>query len=114
MNITKEPIIYETLTNQSIQFVFQNTASDEGICTQHAFHFHGHSFYVVGHGKGKYDEDKDGDKIDTKVDSGSPFVFRDVVTAYPEPEGDEDVTKLKPGQECGWTAVRIWTDNPGV
>jgi L-ascorbate oxidase len=114
VNITDEPRVYETLTSQSLQIIFQNAASDSGLCGQHAWHVHGHSFYVVGHGRGSYDGEKAAPKIQEKVAS-SPLVFRDVVTSYPEPEPeDKELDKLEPGEDCGWTAVRLLTDNPGV
>jgi L-ascorbate oxidase len=86
VNITKEPQVFQSETNKSIQMIFQNVVSEEGKCEQHPWHLHGHTFYVIAHGPGEYDPKKDSKDIEESVsesNNNSTFAFRDVVTLCP-------------------------------
>ncbi|KAF3441447.1 hypothetical protein FNV43_RR15361 [Rhamnella rubrinervis] len=66
---------------------YENVTFGNGV-----YHFHGHDFWVVGHGEGKFSE-KDVKKFNLK---NPPLRNLAVVFSY------------------GWTALRFVADNPGV
>lgn len=74
----------------------------------------GHTFYVVGEGPDKYDSVIDGglinDKIHSSNGSTNVFQFRDVVTLFPS----QVVENKTSGADCGWVAVRMMANNPGL
>ncbi|KAF7820362.1 laccase-15-like [Senna tora] len=74
-----------------VELVLQGTNLLAG--TEHPIHLHGHSFYVVGWGFGKFDEDKD------------PFKYNLV-----DPPYQNTITIPK----NGWVSIRFRAKNPGV
>ncbi|KAF6161001.1 hypothetical protein GIB67_007642 [Kingdonia uniflora] len=77
--------------NATVQIVMQNTA----LLTieNHPIHFHGHNFYVIGHGFGNYNETRD------------PKNFNLV-----NPQ-ERNTIAVPVG---GWAAIRFRANNPGV
>ena len=75
------------------------------ISEEHPWHLHGHSFWVIGSGPGKYNESLDL--------SREPRILRDTTTLYPY-SGAYFQDKIRPGDPCGWKVIRFRADNPGV
>eukprot|EP00803_Ostreobium_quekettii_P008587 evm.model.scf_2454.2 EVM.evm.TU.scf_2454.2 scf_2454:10290-12062(-) len=101
-----------------VDIVFQNSAARNLVVEQHPWHVHGHHFFVLGYGPGKFDREQHGDLLNL-VDPPR----MDTVTLYPlldglplsfdgssgtSPKGEER------GEEAGWSVVRFMADNPGV
>jgi FtsP/CotA-like multicopper oxidase with cupredoxin domain len=76
--------------NQVFDIILQNTNMPTD---PHPWHMHGHSFWVIGGGKGIFDAEKDVPKFNLK----NP-VLRDTVDMWSN----------------GWTAIRFIAINPGV
>ncbi|KAM0936883.1 putative oxidoreductase [Dioscorea sansibarensis] len=93
-NATRSNSIYRLKFNSTVDVVLQNanTLNDNNSET-HPWHLHGHDFWVVGHGVGKFDPEKD-------------------------PKGFNLVDPIEKNtvavQPYGWTAFRFRADNPGV
>ncbi|KAI8368475.1 multicopper oxidase-domain-containing protein [Blakeslea trispora] len=96
---------YPVDLNQVVDFVFQNyylpPPAPANICVSHPWHTHGYSHYLMAEGPGDYDPVKDRDLV-----TFSQPLLKDVSIAYPAPRNGSI--------GCGWTRVRILTDNPGV
>jgi FtsP/CotA-like multicopper oxidase with cupredoxin domain len=87
--------------NETLDLVFQNMKSEVGGCLLHPWHTHGHSHYVIASGQGEYVHERD-----KNIRNFDYPLFRDTSVAYPSvPTNDTD--------GCGWTKVRLLTDNPG-
>ncbi|CAA0805908.1 Plant L-ascorbate oxidase [Striga hermonthica] len=102
-DITKPPentaattgdMVYTFGTNETVDVILQNAnvLAPVGKSEAHPWHLHGHDFWVLGYGEGKFTED---DRKGFNV-KNPPARFTTVV--YP----------------FGWTAVRFVADNPGV
>ncbi|KAK9721357.1 hypothetical protein K7432_003501 [Basidiobolus ranarum] len=94
--------------NEVIQVVIQNTATTTGRCDPHPFHLHGHSFFDLGGGNGRYSPQE----LSALVGNTSQHLLRDVISVYPE--RDDKNLRYPPGTPCGWRAFRFIADNPGV
>ncbi|KAI8645518.1 multicopper oxidase-domain-containing protein, partial [Parasitella parasitica] len=88
-----------------IDFVFQNAQLPAtGNCVLHPWHTHGHSHYLIAEGPGDYNHETDKD-----IRTFATPLYRDVSIVYPRIDsGSTGVNN------CGWTKVRLFTDNPGV
>jgi L-ascorbate oxidase len=73
--------------------VLQNALALNGAAEVHAWHLHGHSFWIVGQGNGTFDSETDPDSFNLV----NP-VRRDTASLWP----------------YGWTALRFKADNVGV
>lgn len=86
--------IYSLEFNTTVDVVLQNantlTANNSEI---HPWHLHGHDFWVLGYGEGKFDPATDSGKFNLK---NPPL--KNTVPLFP----------------YGWTALRFVADNPGV
>ncbi|PWA60131.1 L-ascorbate oxidase [Artemisia annua] len=86
--------VYTLELNNTIDVILQNAnmlkAGDSEI---HPWHLHGHDFWVLGYGEGKFSSEKDEKKLNLK---NPPL--RNTVVIFP----------------YGWTAIRFVADNPGV
>ncbi|KAI9259225.1 Cupredoxin [Helicostylum pulchrum] len=91
------PISY----GQIVDFVFQNVVNKDGICVNHPWHTHGHSHYLIAEGAGDYQH-----ALDKDVRSFDNPLLKDVSMSYP--------ANVPGTTGCGWTKVRVLTDNPGV
>ncbi|GKD19453.1 L-ascorbate oxidase [Tanacetum coccineum] len=85
--------VYMLKFNTSIDVILQNAnALNANVSEIHPWHLHGHDFWVLGYGEGKFSK-KDEKKLNLK---NPPL--RNTVVIFP----------------YGWTALRFVTDNPGV
>ncbi|KAI3951297.1 hypothetical protein MKW92_041783 [Papaver armeniacum] len=77
-----------------VDVILQNAnVLGEGVSEFHPWHLHGHDFWVLGYGEGKFSEENDEKNLNLK---NPPL--RNTVVVYP----------------YGWTAIRFIADNPGV
>lgn len=92
-NSTKGSSVYKLKFNSTIDVVLQNTNALSGNVSEiHPWHLHGHDFWVLGHGDGKFR------RIDvSKFNLRNP-PLRNTVVVFP----------------YGWTAIRFIANNPGV
>ncbi|NP_001313101.1 L-ascorbate oxidase precursor [Nicotiana tabacum] len=85
--------VYMLKFNTTIDIILQNAnALAKDVSEIHPWHLHGHDFWVLGYGEGKFSE-KDVKKFNLK---NPPL--RNTAVIFP----------------FGWTALRFVTDNPGV
>ncbi|KAJ3157608.1 hypothetical protein HDU86_003260 [Geranomyces michiganensis] len=82
-----------------------NVGTLNGVCEEHPFHLHGHSFWDLGGGNGTWNPG-----IKVNVDRA---VLRDTVTVYPYRSAYFQ-TPLPAGSSCGWRRIRFVADNPGA
>lgn len=86
-------MVYRLNFNTTIDVILQNANTlSQNVSEIHPWHLHGHDFWVLGYGQGKFTT-KDADKFNLK---NPPF--RNTAVLYP----------------YGWTALRFVADNPGV
>ena len=111
INITNPPQVFEFKEGEVIQFIFQNRRANE--CFSHPWHFHGHTFYVVGEGADLYHPVRDGQiiKENTKVGHTRKLRFRDTITLF---SNQTSRLNREYGDPCGWTAIRFVANNPGL
>eukprot|EP00804_Cyclotella_cryptica_P023692 CCRYP_019323-RA/>CCRYP_019323-RA protein AED:0.11 eAED:0.08 QI:0/0/0/1/1/1/4/0/564 len=81
------------IEGEVVEIVLQNARALNGAAEMHAWHLHGHNFYVVGRGFGTFDENTDV----ASYNLINP-VRRDTATLLP----------------LGWTAFRFKANNPGA
>lgn len=93
-NAVSSNSIYRLEFGSAVDVVLQNanTLSPNNSET-HPWHLHGHDFWVLGFGSGKFDP-----KVDTKKYNLVDPIQRNTVPLHP----------------YGWTALRFRADNPGV
>ncbi|KAI9263300.1 Cupredoxin [Phascolomyces articulosus] len=95
---------------ETVDIVIQTTHAKNDVCRSHPWHTHGHSFWEIAYGPGKYDPERDADLRNVP----HPFL-RDVTLVYPidDPKLEQEA---KDGDyvPCGWTKIRLLADNPGV
>jgi len=85
---------YIALTEgEVVEIVLQNARALNEVAEMHSWHLHGHSFYVVGHGFGTFDDETDPASYNLE----NP-VRRDTASVLP----------------LGWTAIRFKANNPGA
>ncbi|KAI3926878.1 hypothetical protein MKX01_032793 [Papaver californicum] len=93
-NSTQSSAVYTIEFNTTVDVILQNTnALAANVSEIHPWHLHGHDFWVLGYGEGKYSEEKHGKQLNLK---NPPL--RNTVVSFP----------------YGWTAIRFVADNPGV
>ncbi|KAJ3111244.1 hypothetical protein HDU96_005878 [Phlyctochytrium bullatum] len=107
--------MYEVQAGDVIDIVIQNTAALNGVCEVHPWHLHGHTFWDLGGGPGKYEPfATPADGKDVYYPQEEP-VMRDTVVVYPytgAPQRNQSV--IPAGEACGWKKIRFVADNPGV
>ncbi|KAL5580037.1 hypothetical protein UlMin_012479 [Ulmus minor] len=92
-NSTHGSGVYTFALNVTVDVILQNAnALNANVSEIHPWHLHGHDFWVLGYGEGKFSP-KDARKFNLK---NPPL--RNTVVIFP----------------YGWTALRFVTDNPGV
>ncbi|KAL5583104.1 hypothetical protein UlMin_015546 [Ulmus minor] len=92
-NSTHGSGVYTFALNITVDVILQNAnALNANVSEIHPWHLHGHDFWVLGYGEGKFSA-KDARKFNLK---NPPL--RNTVVIFP----------------YGWTALRFVTDNPGV
>ncbi|XP_059432619.1 L-ascorbate oxidase-like [Corylus avellana] len=86
--------IYRLEFNTTVDIILQNAVSMGGTTSEtHPWHLHGHDFWVLGYGTGKFDINEDPKKYNLV----NP-IMKNTVPVHP----------------YGWTALRFKADNPGV
>lgn len=93
-NTTVGGNVYVLAHNATVDVVLQNAnALARNVSEVHPWHLHGHDFWVLGYGEGKFEPGRDAAKFNLR----DP-VMKNTVALHP----------------LGWTAVRFVADNPGV
>ncbi|XP_026457736.1 L-ascorbate oxidase-like [Papaver somniferum] len=86
--------VYNFKHMEIVDVILQNAnALGEGVSEIHPWHLHGHDFWVLGYGDGKFSEEND----EKNLNLVNP-PLRNTVVVFP----------------YGWTAIRFIADNPGV
>ncbi|XP_023634764.1 L-ascorbate oxidase isoform X2 [Capsella rubella] len=86
--------IYRLRFNTTVDVILQNANTMNAKNSEtHPWHLHGHDFWVVGQGEGKFNESEDPKRYN-RVDP----IMKNTVAVHP----------------FGWTALRFRADNPGV
>ncbi|KAK9280205.1 hypothetical protein L1049_013892 [Liquidambar formosana] len=92
-NSTQGSGVYMLGLNSTVDVILQNAnALDANVSEIHPWHLHGHDFWVLGYGEGRFSK-KDEKKLNLK---NPPLRNTAVIFPY------------------GWTALRFVADNPGV
>ncbi|RWW60731.1 hypothetical protein BHE74_00032250 [Ensete ventricosum] len=93
-NSTQSSNAYVIRFNSTVDVILQNAnALAVNVSEIHPWHLHGHDFWVLGYGDGRFDEEEDVARFNLK---NPPL--RNTVVIFP----------------YGWTAIRFVADNPGV
>jgi len=93
-NATSSNGIYRLKFNTTVDIILQNANTmNKNNSETHPWHLHGHDFWVLGYGKGKFDVNKDPKNYNLV----NPIMKNTV-----------------PVHSFGWTALRFRSDNPGV
>ncbi|KAM7275403.1 hypothetical protein ACFE04_017269 [Oxalis oulophora] len=93
-NATSSNGIYRLEFNSTVDIILQNANTmNVNNSETHPWHLHGHDFWVLGYGQGKFDMHKDPKKYNLV----NPIMKNTVAV-----------------QPFGWTALRIIANNPGV
>uniref|UniRef100_A0A2N9H721 L-ascorbate oxidase n=1 Tax=Fagus sylvatica TaxID=28930 RepID=A0A2N9H721_FAGSY len=93
-NATTSNGIYRLEFNTTVDIILQNANTMSNNTSEtHPWHLHGHDFWVLGHGTGKFDINKDPKNYNLV----NP-IMKNTVPVHP----------------YGWTAFRFKADNPGV
>ncbi|KAF8012076.1 hypothetical protein BT93_I0261 [Corymbia citriodora subsp. variegata] len=93
-NATSSNAIYKLKFNTTVDIILQNANTmDENRSETHPWHLHGHDFWVLGYGTGKFDINNDPKKYNLV----NP-IMKNTVPLHP----------------YGWTALRFIADNPGA
>ncbi|XVF61681.1 hypothetical protein PTKIN_Ptkin08bG0150300 [Pterospermum kingtungense] len=93
-NATSSTSIYRLQFNSTVDIILQNAnIMTENVSETHPWHLHGHDFWVLGYGEGKFNLSRDIDRYNL-VDP----IMKNTVPLHP----------------YGWTALRFQADNPGV
>ncbi|XP_062012105.1 L-ascorbate oxidase-like [Rosa rugosa] len=93
-NATSSNGLYRLKFNSTVDVVLQNANTMTANNSEtHPWHLHGHDFWVLGYGTGKFDVTKDV----AKYNLVNP-IMKNTVPIHP----------------YGWTALRFQADNPGV
>ncbi|XP_057969900.1 L-ascorbate oxidase [Malania oleifera] len=94
VNATSSDSIYRLGFNTTVDIILQNANTmTPNNSETHPWHLHGHDFWVLGYGLGKFDKARDPEKYNL-VDP----IMKNTVAVHP----------------YGWTALRFRADNPGV
>lgn len=93
-NSTSSTSIYRLKFNSTVDIVLQNANTmNLNNSETHPWHLHGHDFWVLGHGDGKFDMSRDVHKYNLV----NP-IMKNTVPLHP----------------YGWTALRFQANNPGI
>jgi L-ascorbate oxidase len=87
-----------------VDFVIQTTHIPGEPCRSHPWHTHGHSHWEIAHGKGEYDEERDG-----HIKNVASPILKDLTMVYPniDPELSEGEREEGVAVGCGWSKIRI-------
>ncbi|KAL5753567.1 hypothetical protein ACOSP7_021787 [Xanthoceras sorbifolium] len=94
-NTTSSSSIYRLKFNSTVDVILQNANTmNVNDSETHPWHLHGHDFWVLGYGDGKFNMSSD---IPEKYNLVDP-IMKNTVPLHP----------------YGWTALRFRADNPGI
>lgn len=94
-NATSSNSIYRLKFNSTVDVILQNgNTLNPNNSETHPWHLHGHDFWVLGYGIGKYDPETDSQKNFNLADP----IMKNTVPLHP----------------YGWTAIRFIANNPGA
>ncbi len=96
--------------DQVVDFIFQNTVALDGVCEIHPWHMHGHSFWHLDSGKGKW--------LTTSTSTSATPAFstpilRDTVSLFPSQNTVNQPAGVA-ATACGWSRIRVIMSNPGA
>uniref|UniRef100_A0ACD5XUI2 Uncharacterized protein n=1 Tax=Avena sativa TaxID=4498 RepID=A0ACD5XUI2_AVESA len=86
--------VYRLAFDSVVDVVLQNSNMLNNKSESHPWHLHGHDFWVLGHGDGKFNPAADAWRL---MDVKDP-IMKNTVPLHPD----------------GWTAIRFHANNPGV
>jgi L-ascorbate oxidase len=87
--------VYRFTDGAVVDVVIQNANMRSADTSEaHPWHLHGHDFWVLGYGEGRYDHGRDAEALNAVKNPP----LRNTVVVFP----------------FGWTAIRFVADNPGV
>ncbi|KAK1632232.1 hypothetical protein QYE76_006547 [Lolium multiflorum] len=86
--------VYRLAFDSVVDVVLQNSNALNNMSETHPWHLHGHDFWVLGHGDGKFDPAADTWRLLNVKDP----IMKNTVPLHPD----------------GWTAIRFHANNPGV
>ncbi|MED6181434.1 hypothetical protein PIB30_019332 [Stylosanthes scabra] len=93
-NATSSNGIYRLEFDSTVDIILQNANTmNKNNSETHPWHLHGHDFWVLGYGNGKFDKEKDPKNYNLE----NP-ILKNTVPVHP----------------YGWTALRFRANNPGV
>ncbi|XP_073007410.1 L-ascorbate oxidase [Typha latifolia] len=92
-NATRSNSIYRLEFNSTVDIILQNAMALNNKSEAHPWHLHGHDFWVLGYGIGKFDPE-----LHPKGYNLKDPIMKNTVVMHP----------------LGWTALRFRADNPGV
>ncbi|KAI9311381.1 Cupredoxin [Dichotomocladium elegans] len=101
-------IKHDQILDVVIHAVVVPVAGGVNACIAHPWHSHGYVHYPIAHGQGQYIHARD---KDIRTYPSRP-VGKDVTLIFPVPPAN--IATLPSGTPCGWTKIRIRTDNPGA
>ncbi|KAK4721884.1 hypothetical protein R3W88_012117 [Solanum pinnatisectum] len=94
VNATTSNSIYRLKFNTTVDIILQNAnTKNPNNSETHPWHLHGHDFWVMGYGNGKFNQ-----SIDPKNYNFVNPIMKNTIPVHP----------------YGWTALRFRADNPGV
>ncbi|KAI3761340.1 hypothetical protein L1987_51752 [Smallanthus sonchifolius] len=94
LSFTTSNSLYRLKFNTTVDIILQNAnMKDPGYSETHPWHLHGHDFWVVGYGNGKFNVSEDPKNYNLV----NP-IMKNTVPVHP----------------YGWTALRFVANNPGV
>ncbi|KAJ0709138.1 putative oxidoreductase [Helianthus annuus] len=94
VNATSSNSLYRLKFNTTVDIILQNANTlNVNNSETHPWHLHGHDFWVVGYGRGKFNVSEDPKRYNLV----NP-IMKNTVPVHP----------------YGWTALRFIADNPGV
>ncbi|KAK7247455.1 hypothetical protein RIF29_42338 [Crotalaria pallida] len=93
-NATSSNGLYRLKFDTTVDIILQNANTmNKNNSETHPWHLHGHDFWVLGYGEGKFDKNNDPKKYNLE----NP-IMKNTVVVHP----------------YGWTALRFRANNPGV
>ncbi|OMP01100.1 Multicopper oxidase, type 1 [Corchorus olitorius] len=93
-NSVSSSSIYRLQFNSTVDIILQNANTmTANVSESHPWHLHGHDFWVLGYGEGKFNLSRD-----TETYNLADPIMKNTVPLHP----------------YGWTALRFKADNPGV
>ncbi|CAF0833265.1 unnamed protein product [Adineta ricciae] len=103
-------VIYTLGSNQLVDIVIQNTVALNGVCESHPMHMHGHKFWIHSYGTDLYDPARN--ILPDRRDPGLRDSLMVYASSYAYYMPNRSVSNH--GKPCGWTKLRMISNNPGL